>query len=252
MASTPEALPSLLLTPTRSPLKSNQTQYLKIIRTPFIAEEFLEVFEAGPIGDACLKGQISTEFLFSTPFLSWFLSPVVFAEPFSVLLFDEVPPSDNGCCWLCLDCGFTVEGGSGWGRGGISENWAGFLSWTSQVAFVGIFLSWTSQDGFDGIFLSWTSQEGFDGICGFEGTGGGGKLGAGGIILVLLVVDNDMSIGSIFLVLLVMADLSIGGILVLVDISVGRRGGIVEEAIIVLEGGWSHNDHDTERQGTAI
>ena len=187
-----------------------------------------------------MKEGISTEFLFSTPFLSWFLSPVVFAEPFSVLLFDEVPPSDNGCCWLCLDCGFTVEGGGGWGRGGISENWAGFLSWTSQVAFVGIFLSWTSQDGFDG-------------ICGFEGTGGGGKLGAGGIVLVLLlVVDNDMSIGSIFLVLLVMADLSIGGILVLVDISVGRRGGIVEEAIIVLEGGWSHNDHDTERQGTAI
>ena len=79
MVSTPEALSSLLLTPTRSPLKSNQTQYLKIIRTPFIAAEFLEVFKAGPIGDACLKGGISTEFLFSTTFLSWFLSPVVFA-----------------------------------------------------------------------------------------------------------------------------------------------------------------------------
>ena len=220
MVSTPEALSSLLLTPTRSPLKSNQTQYLKIIRTPFIAAEFLEVFKAGPIGDACLKGGISTEFLFSTPFLSWFLSPLVFAEPFSVLLFDEAPPSDNGCCWLCLDCGFTVEGGGGLGRGGISENWAGFLSWTSQVGIVGIFLSWTSQVAFVGIFLSWTSQDGFDGICGFEGTGGGGKLGAGGIILVLLLV----------------VDISIGIILVLVDLSVGRRGGIVEEAIIVLEG----------------
>ena len=221
MVSTPEALSSLLLTPTRSPLKSNQTQYLKIIRTPFIAAEFLEVFKAGPIGDACLKGGISTEFLFSTPFLSWFLSPVVFAEPFSVLLFDEAPPSDNGCCWLCLDCGFTAEGGGGLGRGGISENWAGFLSWTSQVAFVGIFLSWTSQDGFDG-------------ICGFEGTGGGGKLGAGGIILVLFELV-DMSIGGI-LVLVVVVDMSVESILVLVDISVGRRGGIVEEAIIVLEG----------------
>ena len=232
MVSTPEALSSLLLTPSRSPLKSNQTQYLKIIRTPFIAAEFLEVFKAGPIGDACLKGGISTEFLFSTPFLSWFLSPVVFAEPFSVLLFDEVPPSDNSCCWLCLDCGFTTEeGGGGLGRGGISENWAGFLSWTSQVAFVGIFLSWTSQDGFDG-------------ICGFEGTGGGGKLGAGGIILVL-VVEVDMSVGCI-LMLLVVVDISIGIILVLVDLSVGRRGGIVEEAIIVLEGSWSHDDHDTE------
>ena len=166
---------------------------------------------------ACLKGGISTEFLFSTPFLSWFLSPLVFAEPFSVLLFDEAPPSDNGCCGLCLDCGFTVEGGGGLGRGGISENWAGFLSWTSQVGIVGIFLSWTSQVAFVGIFLSWTSQDGFDGICGFEGTGGGGKLGAVGIIL----VEVDMSIGIIF---------------VLVDISVGRRGGIVEEAIIILEG----------------
>ena len=244
MVSTPEALSSLLLTPTRSPLKSNQTQYLKIIRTPFIAAEFLEVFKAGPIGDACLKGGISTEFLFSTPFLSWFLSPLVFAEPFSVLLFDEAPPSDNGCCGLCLDCGFTVEGGGGLGRGGISENWAGFLSWTSQVGIVGIFLSWTSQVAFVGIFLSWTSQDGFDGICGFEGTGGGGKLGAGGIILVLLVVV-DISIGIILLLVLVV-DMSIGGILMLVDISFGRRGGIVEEAIIVLEGSWSHDDHDTE------
>ena len=75
--------------------------------------------------------------------------------------------------------------------------------------------------------------------------GGGGKLGAGGIILVLVLVD--MSIG-IILVLLVVVDMSMGSILVLVDTSVGRRGGIVEEAIIVLEDSWSHGDHDTKRK----
>ena len=69
-----------------------------------------------------------------------------------------------------------------------------------------------------------------------------------GIILVLLVVvEVDMSVGCI-LMLVVEVDMSIGIILVLVDISVGRRGGIVEEAIIVLEGSWSHDDHDTERK----